>query len=413
LKETREIGAWLLSQEIPVYTFVNTDALSAGAILSLATDHIYMHPAATIGSAMPIMVNPLPVGDKVAQLPPDVQEKILSSVRALVRSYAQRKGHSSDVAEAMVDRAREVKIGDEIVCREGDLLNLTAMEAARVIPPGAKPVLAAGVANDLDEVLEAAGLAGSTIVRFEVEPAEKVARFVVALGPIFLALGVLGLFIEFKTPGFGVPGIFGLALIAVFFLGHNIAGLAGAEEVVLVVIGLALLMLEIFVIPGFGVAGISGIVLISIGTVMAMMPHLPNITPLPGSDGIDVPGLLEFLAIALTKFVVGILVAVVGGWLLSLWLPKTKTYSKIVLTTSLDQEGGYVSHDDLSAKLSGQTGVAATLLRPAGIAMFGSDRVDVVTTGELVKKGDAIKVVEVSGGRVVVEKAPVPADADG
>lgn len=414
LEQTKEIGAWLLSQDIPVYAFVNTDALSAGAILSLATDKIFMHPSATIGSALPILLSP---GGGVAEIPENVEEKILSATRSLVRAYAQQKGHNEQVAAAMVDPSLEVVVGDRVVCAEDKLLNLTAQEATEIIPPQTEPLLAEAIVTDLDELLTEVGLKGSDLVRFEVEPAEQVARFIVALGPILFTLGIIGIFIELKTPGFGVPGMAGLSLLALFFLGHYIAGLAGAEDIALVALGIFLLALEVFVIPGFGIAGVSGIILISVGTIMAMIPHLPELMPSPTGPGFDGPSIMAYLEVALVKFVVSVVLAVVGVWLLSLWLPRTNVYSKIVLNKSLDHEGGYVSHDDKTEKLVGARGVAATLLRPAGMAMFGSDRVDVVTTGELIAKGEWVRVVEVSAGRVVVEKddsaAPSPAAVEG
>ncbi|MDT8391447.1 MAG: NfeD family protein [Lentisphaeria bacterium] len=400
LRETKEIGVWLLSQKIPVYTFINTDALSAGAILSFATDKIYMHPSATIGSALPILMKP---GGGVEELPENVEEKILSATRSLVKNYAQQKGHNDRVAMAMVDPSLEVKIGDKVICPAGKLLNLTAMDAAEVIPPSTDPVLSAGTVDSLDGVLELAGLGDARRVRFEEEPAETLARFIVALGPMLFTLGILGVFIELKTPGFGIPGICGIACLAVFFFGHYVAGLAGLEDIVLVMIGLFLLALEIFVIPGFGIAGFTGILLISVGTVMGMMPHLPTFTPQPTAEPFDMPGALLYLQGALAKFTLSIFLSLIGAWLLSLWLPKTKMYGQMVLSASLSHESGYVSHDDRSALL-GRTGVAGTLLRPAGIAFFGDQRVDVVTTGECVKKGAPVRVVDVSAGRTVVEE---------
>lgn len=402
LRETKEIGAWLLSQDIPVYTFVNTEALSAGAILSFATDEIFMHPSATIGSALPILLSP---GGGVSEVPENVEEKILSATRALVRAYAQQKGHNEELAAAMVDPSLEVKVGDRMICPAGKLLNLTAKEASELIPPRTSPLLARAIVKDHAELLAAVGLSGATVVRFEAEPAEEIARFIVGLGPILFTLGILGIFIELKTPGFGVPGIAGLILLGIFFFGHFVAGLAGMEEVALVAVGVLLLALEVFVIPGFGITGVAGILLISVGTVMAMVPYLPKLLPTDLPEGIGGSGVLMYIEYALMKFVISLALIFAGGWLICLLLPRTSIYGRAVLTKSLTQASGFVSHDAAAERFLGRTGVAATMLRPSGIVMIADERVDVVTTGELIEKGTAVKVVEVGAGRVVVEPA--------
>ncbi len=406
LRETEEIGAWLLSLDVPVFAFVNTHAQSAGAILSLATDKIFMHPSGRIGSALPIIM--APGGSGVVELPEKVEEKVLSDTRALVRAYAQQKGHNPELAMAMVDPSIEFTVGDTVVCPVGKLLNLTATEATQTIPPATTPLLATAIVADLDELLAAVGLATAQVVHFVEEPAEQLARYIVGLGPLLFALGILGIFIELKTPGFGLPGIIGIVMLVIFFFGHYVAGLAGVEDIALVAIGLALLAVEIFVIPGFGVAGILGLLLITAGTMMAMIPHLPKVPVVPNTVDFDGPTVVAYLQEALLKFIAAGILAGVGAWLLARWLPKTGLYSQLVLNQSLTQQQGYVSHDTSLHELLGQQGVAITLLRPAGIATFGDRRIDVVTTGDLIDKGAKITVVEVGAGRVVVEQVQSP-----
>ncbi|HOG52080.1 MAG TPA: hypothetical protein PKY10_15945, partial [Lentisphaeria bacterium] len=276
LAETREIIAWMRSiksKGCPVYAFVNPDALSAGAMLSLASSGIFMSSNATIGSAMPFAVSPF--GGGIQELPPDAKEKMLSAVRAMVVSMAQENNFRTDVAVAMVDPYHDDLIaGDTVICPKGKLLNLTAQDATRIYPGESKPLLAKAMTDDINLVLEAIGLSGASITRFQEEMADRLARLITALGPLLLGLGVLALWIEFKTPGFGAFGITGIVLLAIYFFGHYVAGLAGVEEIALVTIGIILLAIEIFLIPGFGITGVLGILCILIGAGMAVIPRL-------------------------------------------------------------------------------------------------------------------------------------------
>jgi membrane-bound serine protease (ClpP class) len=172
---------------------------------------------------------------------------------------------------------------------------------------------------------------------------------------------------------------------------------------VLVLIGLILIALEIFVIPGFGVAGVLGIIAVFAGMFLGLVPHIPEIpTTLPG---INAPGIAEYLP-QITKKIIFTMVLVIGGvYLLAKLLPKTSVYGHLVLQAELSKDKGYVSSDSHYNDFLGKTGIARTDLHPSGIAMFGDERLDVVTTGDMIEKDAEIKVVQVQGGRIVVEKA--------
>ncbi|MBT3378247.1 MAG: nodulation protein NfeD [Lentisphaerae bacterium] len=405
LKETQEIIDWIRSVDVPVYAFVNPNAISAGAIISLASDAIFMSPGSSIGSAMPIMLSR--TGGGVEQLPDDVKEKMLSVVRAMVRGLAQENGYSEDLAEAMVDPDKEYKIGERVLCAEGELLNLTAMEAIEVIPPQEAPILSRALVKDMSALLAHVDLADAEIVRFEEQQAEKLARWITMIAPILLALGALGIYIEFKTPGFGLPGIAGLTLLAIFFFGHFVAGLAGKEDMALVIVGLILLGVEIFVIPGFGVVGLLGLVCIVGGLVLGMVPHMPQGNPLPGVDPKQITYVAESLVIALAQTVGAGLILVLLAWVLDRYLPKMSIYRGLILETSLTSEKGYTSSGDSGFdRFLSQVGVAATPLRPAGIVMVGDERVDVVSSGDLIPRNTRVKIIKVEGSRIVVEPAP-------
>ncbi len=398
LIETEEIIAWMRTAKMPIYAYVNTHAQSAGAIISFGCDKIFMAPGSRIGSALPIIMG----SGGVADLPDNVYEKLLSDTRALVRGVAEANGHNPDLAVAMVDQSEKVVIGEKIVCDEGELLNLTAKEAAEIIPPNTRPLLAEAVVEDLDALLEHAGFKDAAVERFTPEPAEELARWIVKIGPILFALGLLGIYLEFKTPGIGIPGFGGGACLLIYFFGHHIAGLAGVEELILVVVGLILIALEIFVIPGFGVAGVLGMIAVFAGMALGLVPHIPD---LPQEiPGVTVPGLVEYIPEITKKIAATIAIAAGGMYLLARLLPKTPFYGRLVLQTELSKDKGYTSSDSHYADFVGRTGIAKTALRPSGIAMFDDDRLDVVSDGEMIEKGAQVKVVQVQGARIVVEK---------
>lgn len=377
---------------VPTYTFVERNALSAGAHVAFATQQIFMAPGSSIGAATPMLVSPT---GGVVELPDDVREKQASAYASMIRAAAQLGGHDPELAEAMVRREKEVKIGDQVISRAGELLTLTNDEAARVYEGRDRPLLSSGTVRDLPEMLERIGLADAEVRRLEVSSAERLARFVAALAPLFLIAGGLGLYLEFRTPGFGLPGILGIVCLSIFFWGHHIAGLAGAEELVLFGIGLLLLLIEVFVLPGFGVVGGTGILLM-IASLLLSMTHRPPAGPWWPSWGAFVLPLRNLsLAIAGTAL---------GGALLGRLLPHTPLFRRLALTASTARRDGYAAAPD-RPDLVGREGVAATPLRPAGTAQFDGERLDVITEGEFIESGARVRIVKVEGSRRIVAPA--------
>ena len=324
-----------------------------------------------------------------------------------MRGLAQENGYSAELAEAMVDPAKELRIGDRVICPQGELLNLTARESVEIIPPSMEPLLAQAVVDDLEALLEHAGLAATDTVRFEETAAERLARFITLVGPLLLALGVLGIYIEVKTPGFGLPGILGITALLIYFFGHYVAGLAGMEDIALVLLGVVLLGVEIFLIPGFGIIGFLGILCLGAGFVLGMVPYLPaDVPPLPGLEsGTGAFG--QAIRAALMRFLLTVGVVGVVGWLLSRILPATPIYRNLVLQKALLRRDGYVSGGSpASDALVSQEGITTCALRPAGIAMIGDERVDVVSSGDLIAANARVRVVRVEGSRIVVEAVP-------
>ncbi len=383
---TRDILEIIREIKTPVYTFIKRDAYSAGAIIALGTPHIYMAPGSVIGAATPIMMGP---GGGVEKLDEDVGEKMKSGVAALVRAAAEQGGHDPQLGKAMVRRELGYTAGTNVLSKAGELLTLTDSEA--------RGILSEGTVADVPAMLKAAGLADAEIKTLKVTPAEKIARFIAAFAPILLMIGLGGIYIEIKTPGFGLPGIAGAAALVLFFFGHHIAGLAGMEDVVIFIIGFTLLFIEVFVTPGFGVLGISGIALILVSLLNAMSWQVPG-ELLPSFSGKS-----STLQRALMNLAGGMAGTVVLGFLAGKYLPKSRVFRPMVLEQQTDRADGFTSAHDRS-DLLGKEGIAEMHLHPAGRALFGNDRVNVIARGEFIEKGSAVRVIEAHGSRIVVEK---------
>src|SRR6185436_5318637 len=245
---TEEIIRILTQFKGKTVTFVNRRAFSAGAFIAVATQKIFMAPQSVIGAAAPIMMSP--GGTGVEKLPDTVEAKMTSAVRAMVRVQAEKNGHNIEVIEAMIDRTKALTIDGEVLNKEGNILTLTDRQAAKEYGNPPKPLLSSGTVESLDALLARLGYAGAQRVVIEPTGAEKIGTWINAIGALLLIIGMVGLYIEFKTPGFGLPGIVGIAAFALYFFGGYVAGLSGAGWAVVFVAGLILVGLELFLISG-------------------------------------------------------------------------------------------------------------------------------------------------------------------
>ncbi|HEX5790345.1 MAG TPA: hypothetical protein VFY13_04290, partial [Luteolibacter sp.] len=233
-------------------TFVNDEASSAGAIIASVTDEIHFSPKATIGAAEAITGTGEDIGESL-------KRKLNSFMGAKIRAFAGEFPMRADVIKAMMEPGFEFKIGETIIKPKDELLSLTAVEAMKTYGEPPRPLLGAGITESVEGVLKQVYADRPySIERIQVTWAEAVAQYLNALAPLLVALGVLGLIIEFKTPGFGVIGITGIVLLAIVMFGHHVAGLSGHEPLLLLVLGLALLAAELFLWPGTLVSGLSG-----------------------------------------------------------------------------------------------------------------------------------------------------------
>jgi len=408
---TREIIGILNEFKGETVTFVNKDAFSAGAFIAVATKKIYMAPESVIGAAAPIVLSP--GGDGVEKMPDTYEKKMTSAVRAMVRTTAEKNGHNIAVVEAMIDKTRGLvvtNVTDDatntvVIAKEGDILTLTNTEAEREYGRPPKKLLSSGTVKSIDELLTTLGYADAA--RHEIKPTgmEKLGSWLNAISPLLLIIGVVGIYIEFKTPGFGVAGIVGIAAFALYFLGGYVAGLSGAEWVVVFVLGLALVVVELFVYPGTIIVGMLGAALMLAAIVMAMV----DLYPAPGPGVLPAMPSLDKFQLPLRHLLLATLGGGVGIWLASLLLPKTSLY-RAVVSQSASGVKTEAALEQQGKSRQGQTGVTVSVLRPGGKAQFGDEIIDVISQGEMVPKGSQVRVIGHRGSEALVEALKPAAD---
>ena len=361
VEAANNIGTIIANLTIPTTSFIVSEAFSAGSYIALHTDNIYMTPRARMG-ASGVINSDGTAADKKAQ----------SAWLKTMTSAAESGGRDPLYAAAMADASIDLP---EFDAPKGEFLTLTPQEALKV-------GYAEGIVQDRTELLFDLGLSNGTIIQTEPTLAENIARFITnpIVVPILLSLASLGLILELYSPGFGVPGSVGLLSLALFFYGHFVAGLAGMEAIIILILGIVLLIAEFFV-PG-GILGILGIGAI-IGSLFM--------------SGANVGHMMTSVAIAF-------LVAVIASVILFRRIGLDKgIFRHVILKDRTTTELGYVSnHNRLD--LIGKEGVAATALRPSGVAVIDNERIDVVTEGSFIQANTPIKVVKVEGVRVIVRE---------
>ena len=384
-------------------TYVNDRAFSAGAFISVATKKIYMAPQSVIGAAAPVMMGP---DGQVKDIPGTMEVKTKSAVRALVRRIAEKNGHNSDVIEAMIDRDRELIIDGKVINKKGDILTLTDTEASTSYGEPPKPLLSAGTVESLDALLAKLGYAGAHRIDIKPTGAEKLGTWINAISPLLLIIGVIGLYIEFKTPGFGAPGIIGIAAFALYFIGGYIAGFSGLQWLLVFVVGVVLLAVEFFLFPGTVALGVTGGLMMILSIVMALVDLYPAVPLTPTGPTPSWPRFAgptsESLEHALRVLLIATAGTAFGVWLVSKWLPKTSLYAALVSqgTSGEKTTAAFVAQENTMIH---KTGVTISALRPGGKAQFGDTILDVMSQGDMLSKGTAVRIVGFSAGAAIVE----------
>ena len=371
-------------------TYVNRKAFSAGAMIAVATQKIFMAPETVIGAAAPIMI--APGGAGVQEMPSTVEVKMTSAISAEVRTYAQKHGHNAEVVQAMIDKQTELVVDGHVLNPKGKILTLTNREAETEYGDPPKPLLSLGTVETLDGLLDRLGAARAEHITIQPTGAERLASWINALDWLWLIIGAAGIYIEFKTPGVILPGIVGLCGIALYFLGNYVAGLSGLEWAAIFLLGLILVGLELLAFPGTVALGVAGSLLMLISLVMALVDIYPGMPPLPSLPQLELP--VKTLSYA----GLGSLLAILA---LSRWLPRTSIYSVLVSHSA----SGTVSVEAESQKQAsrvGDQGIALSVLRPGGKAQFGEEIVDVITEGEMLPRGTRVRIIAHSGREAIV-----------
>jgi membrane-bound serine protease (ClpP class) len=362
----------LLASELPTVAFIDLNAASAGALISIATDSIYMAPGGSIGAAT--------VVDGSGTY---ASEKMQSYMRGIMRATAESTNRDPQVAEAMVDES----VAIDGIITEGKLLTLSTEEAVRI-------GFIQGSASSIDDVMGKMGWTGLPVIDMQEVWAESVLRFLAnpVVSSILMLMMLGGLYFELQTPGIGFPGIMAGIGSLLFFAPLYIMGLAQSWEIVLFIVGVILIAIEIFVIPGFGLAGVSGISLVIFSLGVSLI----------GNVGLQFPEIGQISQAIWTMAITLILgVAMIASMVRH--LPENTMFNTLVLSESTDRSRGYTgadSHDELL----GSEGVTVTALRPSGTALLNDRRIDVVSDGDFIEKGARVKVVETANLKVVVRK---------
>ena len=451
VKEAQKLGAELIIFQIDTYggmldsaeeiveflnslsgvktmAFVFRRALSAGAYISLACNEIAIQPEATLGDCKPILIT----GEE-----PGVPEKIESPLRAKFRALAEKNHYPAALAVAMVSAKYEVvkitardpsgktvtefverdevnkwvtekrnqgmeSVSEDVVVKRGELLTMTGPEAKEL---GFAKYIAATL-GELLQMLAEDYSAGAQVRNFrevldvsiiKVTWWEHLIKFLSGgfVKALLLAIGILALYVEFKAPGLGVPGAVGILCLFLVFFSSYLAGLATVIEILMIVVGIILLLLEIFVMPGFGVPGVAGFILIIAGTLLSFQNFTLPRTPYESSV---VKENVEMLVIVLVS-------VIATAALLAKYLPRTRQFARIMLA---GPDAGTLTGDAAAqtrgAEIVGKHGIALTRLHPTGKAKIEGHFLDVITEGDFLEEGTKIRVKRTDGNRIVVEE---------
>lgn len=355
VEEAQKIRDLIIATDIPTISFVNNKAISAGVLISIASEKIVMTPTSTIGSAETI---------------PNT-EKILSFWRSTLRDTAQYRGRNSQIIEGMADKDIVV----EGVSEKGKLINLTAQEALEY-------GIADFIADDVNQILAHFNIRASGVDVLEEGLQIKFAKYISNpyISTLLLVLGFVGLVVEIMTPGFGIGGTISLLGFGLYFGGNILAGNSNWMSLLLFVLGLVLLIIEAMV-PGFGLPGISGLVLVVVGTVLAM----------------------ENIKTAIISLSIAIIISAILSFYLVKMGYKSKLFKSIVLNNKLDEEKGYSSGRNMDHLMDGE-GISISELRPSGFIEIDGERLDALSEGEFIPKNSKVKVVRVEGSKIYVRR---------
>jgi membrane-bound serine protease (ClpP class) len=374
LSDAKEIVDWIMDVKIPVWVFIDSDAASAGALISIACDSIYMAPGATIGAAT--------VVDGTGAAAPD---KYQSYMRSIMRSTAETNGRDPRIAEGMVDE----RVVIDSVKQAGKVITFTTSEAIENGYCEAK-------VETIEEILKRNNIESYELDTFKLGAVEKV--IAVFMNPFISGILILvimgGIYFELQTPGVGFPILAAITALVLYLVPYYLNGLADYWEIIALFIGVLLIIAEVFFIPGFGVAGVAGITLTVFSMVLIMLNNdFFNFEFVPLGD------IMVAAFATIGGLTGGVLLLFFGGARLT----KTKAFQRIALGDTQDVKDGY-SVNTFHADLLTKRGTAYTILRPSGKVMIDDQIYDAFTRGDFVEKGDTIEVIGTEGVTLKVKK---------
>ena len=374
VNDADDIRTRILDYKKPIYVWINKDAASAGALISIACDSIYMSSGASIGAATVV------TGD--GEQAPD---KYQSYMRSIMRSTAEAKGRDPKIAEGMVDEDLQV----DSVSQEGKVITFSTSEAIKYGFCDAE-------LNSIEEILKRQNINEYEISNFQLSSSENIISLFLNpfVSGILLLLIFGGLYFELQTPGVGFPIIASITALLLYLIPYYLNGVAENWEIVLLFLGIILIAVEVFVIPGFGVFGILGL-FTSIGSLILIMLNndLFDFTFVVSGDIVSAS-----LAVLSSIFLLGILI-LFGG----IKLTDTDAFKKIALEETQDSKLGYVSNK-YSDEYIGKKGKAFTVLRPSGKVIIDEKLCDATSYDGFIEKNSKIKVVGNEGSALKVSK---------
>lgn len=366
----------ILQSKIPVMVFIDNNAASAGALISIACDRIYMRTGSNMGAAT--------VVDATGQVVPD---KFQSYMRSTMRSTAEAKGRDPEIAQAMVDPSFEIPG----LVEEGKVLTFTASEAMQW-------GYCEGISEDIGGVMEVAGIEHYEIIEQGFTWIEKLIGLLISpvVSGLLIMLIIGGIYFELQTPGIGFPILAAAVAALLYFAPLYIEGLASHWEIAFFIIGVILIAVEIFAIPGFGVTGALGIIFVLTGLAMSMVAN-------DGWDFTGVPAREVLLAFSI------VIIALFLSLTLSFFLGKKlftpgKRFQGFALNTIQETDSGFTSASTQMKSLVGKTGTAFTVLRPSGKIEVEDDIYDATALTGFVEKGETIRVVKYEASQAFVVK---------
>ena len=366
----------ILNSLIPVYVFIDNNAASAGALISIACDSIYMVPGASIGAAT--------VVNQTGEVVPD---KYQSYMRSMMRSTAEATGRDPKIAQAMVDPSMFVAG----VSDSGKVLTFTTSEAMY-------HKFCEGKANSVREVLRISGHKNVDITYQELNILDKFINFLIhpAVSSILIIIIIGGIYFEIQTPGIGLPIFAAITAALLYFAPLYLEGLALNWEILMFIIGIVLLLIELFAIPGFGVVGILGLICIVGGLTFAM---LENVEGKPFSIEM-IPFIKAFFTV-----ITAMIIALFGSIYLSKKLLTSTRFGQFALQSIQDKNEGFTTASDNYTRMIGKKGVVRSMLRPSGKVKIEGEVYNATALSGFIDANEAIEVVKYQTGQLFVRKA--------